>query len=109
MNQFYKNLSLWLVIILMMVMLFNMFNKQNLSETNISYTEFLSMVDEERVADVLIQGQELIIKDVNGARYKIYAPQDNDLIRTLRDRGVTIEAKPPDETPWFISILASWF
>lgn len=109
MNQFYKNLSLWLVIILMMVMLFNMFNKQNLSETNISYTEFLSMVDEERVADVVIQGQELFIKDVNGVRYKIYAPQDNDLIRTLRERGVTIEAKPPDETPWFISILASWF
>jgi cell division protease FtsH len=108
-NQFYKNLSLWLVIILMMVMLFNMFNKQNLSESNISYTEFLSMVDEERVADVVIQGQELFIKDVNGARYKVYAPQDNDLIRTLRERGVTIEAKPPDETPWFISILASWF
>jgi len=108
-NQFYKNLSLWLVIILMMVMLFNMFNKQNLSETNISYTEFLSMVDEERVADVVIQGQELFIKDVNGVRYKVYAPQDNDLIRTLRERGVTIEAKPPDETPWFISILASWF
>ena len=93
----------------MMVMLFNMFNKQNLSETNISYTEFLSMVEGERVADVVIQGQELFIRDVNGGRYKVYAPQDNDLISTLRARGVTIEAKPPDETPWFISILASWF
>ncbi len=109
MNQFYKNLSLWLVIILMMVMLFNMFNKQTVSETNISYTEFLSMVEEARVTDVVIQGPELFIRDVNGARYKVYAPQDNDLIRTLRERGVTIKAKPPDETPWFISILASWF
>ncbi|MBW1893029.1 MAG: ATP-dependent zinc metalloprotease FtsH [Deltaproteobacteria bacterium] len=109
MNQFYKNLSLWLVIILMMVMLFNMFNKQTVSETNISYTEFLSMVEDERVTDVVIQGQELFIRDVNGARYKVYAPQDNDLIRTLRERNVTIKAKPPDESPWFISILASWF
>jgi len=108
-NQFYKNLSLWLVIILMMVMLFNMFNKQTVSETNISYTEFLSMVEDERVTDVVIQGQELFIRDVNGARYKVYAPQDNDLIRTLRERNVTIKAKPPDESPWFISILASWF
>jgi len=67
------------------------------------------MVEDERVADVIIQGQELFIRDVNGGRYKVYAPQDNDLIGTLRARGVTIEAKPPDETPWFISILASWF
>ncbi|MBW2219761.1 MAG: ATP-dependent zinc metalloprotease FtsH, partial [Deltaproteobacteria bacterium] len=77
--------------------------------TNISYTEFLSMVEDERVTDVVIQGQELFIRDVNGARYKVYAPQDNDLIRTLRERNVTIKAKPPDESPWFISILASWF
>ena len=109
MNPFYKNLSLWLVITLMMIMLYNLFNQQQLSETNISYTEFLSMVENERVSEVILQGQELFVTDTNRNRFKVYAPQDPDLIKILRGKGVTIQAKPPAESPWYMSILVSWF
>lgn len=109
MNPFYKNLSLWLVITLMMIMLYNLFNQQQVSETNISYTEFLSMVEKERVAEVILQGQELFVTDTNRNRFKVYAPQDPDLIKILRGKGVTIQAKPPAESPWYMSILVSWF
>ena len=100
MNPFYKNLALWLVITLMMVMLYNLFSQQHMAETNISYTDFLGMVDNERVAEVVIQGQELVVTDTSRNRFKIYAPQDNDLINTLRKKGVSISAKPPAENPW---------
>lgn len=109
MNPFYKNLALWLVITLMMVMLYNLFNQQQVSETNISYTEFLAMVDNENVAEVVIQGQELFVTDINRNHFKIFAPQDADLIKTLRHKGVSIKAKPPSESPWYMSILVSWF
>ncbi|MBW2608413.1 MAG: ATP-dependent metallopeptidase FtsH/Yme1/Tma family protein, partial [Deltaproteobacteria bacterium] len=109
MNPFYKNLALWLVITLMMVMLYNLFNQQQVSETNISYTEFLAMVDNENVAEVVIQGQELFVTDINRNRFKIFAPQDTDLIKILRQKGVSIKAKPPSESPWYMSILVSWF
>ena len=109
MNPFYKNLALWLVITLMMVMLYNLFSQQRMAETNISYTEFLSMVENERVAEVVIQGQELYVTDTNRNRMKIYAPLDNDLINILRKKGVSISAKPPAENPWYMSILVSWF
>ncbi len=109
MNPFYKNLALWLVITLMMIMLYNLFNQQHLSETTISYTEFLSMVDGESVSEVVIQGQELFVTDVNRNRFKIFAPQDSDLIRILRKKGVSIKAKPPAESPWYMSVLVSWF
>ena len=105
MNPFYKNLALWLVITLMMVMLYNLFSKQHLAETSISYTDFLAMVNDERVSDVVIQGQELFVTD----SFKVYAPQDTDLIKILRDKGVVISAKPPSENPWYMSILVSWF
>jgi len=93
----------------MMVMLYNLFNQQNLAETKISYTEFLGMVDGERVSDVVIQGQELFVTDLNHNRFKVYAPQDMDLIKILRQKGVTISAKPPAESPWYMSVLVSWF
>ncbi len=109
MNPFYKNLALWLVITLMMIMLYNLFSHQNLTETNISYTEFLSMVENGRISEVVIQGQELFVSDANRNRFKVYAPQDNDLIKILRQRGVIISAKPPAENPWYMSVLVSWF
>jgi cell division protease FtsH len=108
-NPFYKNLALWLVITLMMVMLYNLFSKQHLAETSISYTDFLAMVNDERVSDVVIQGQELFVTDSNRNRFKVYAPQDTDLIKILRDKGVVISAKPPSENPWYMSVLVSWF
>jgi cell division protease FtsH len=108
-NPFYKNLALWLVITLMMIMLYNLFNQQRVAENNISYTDFLAMVEGERVDAVVIQGQELFVTDTNRNRFKIYAPQDNDLINILRKKGVAISAKPPAESPWYMSILVSWF
>jgi len=108
-NPFYKNLALWLVITLMMVMLYNLFNQQNMSETGVSYTEFLSMVDAGEIQEVTIQGQELIVADMNRKRFKVYAPQDADMIRRLEGKGIIIKAKPPAESPWYMSVLVSWF
>jgi cell division protease FtsH len=108
-NPFYKNLALWLVITLMMVMLYNLFNQQQLAQNDISYSEFLAMVEADRVAEVTIQGQEIRATDLNRSKFKIYAPQDPALIQRLKDKGVTIVAKPPTESPWYMSVLVSWF
>lgn len=108
MNPFYKNLALWIVITLMMVMLYNLFNQQRIPETKITYTDFLAMVENERVAEVVIQGQELSVTDINRNQFKVFAPQDADLIKILRKKGVSINAKPPSDTPWYVSILVSW-
>ncbi|WP_035257565.1 ATP-dependent zinc metalloprotease FtsH [Desulfatirhabdium butyrativorans] len=109
MNPFYKNLALWLVITLMMIMLYNLFNQQHSSEANLTYSEFLSLVEDGRIRDVLIQGQELVITDSNHNRFKVYAPQDPGMIDFLRKKGVSIAVKPPAESPWYMSLLVSWF
>ena len=109
MNPFYKNLALWLVITMMMIMLYSLFNTQQRAETPIKYTEFLGMVESERVAEVVIQGQELSVTDTDRGRFKVFAPQDADLIKILRQKGVVIQAKPLSETPWYMNVLFSWF
>lgn len=93
----------------MMIMLYNLFNQQHVSEAKISYTDFLGMVEKGQVAEVVIQGQDLFVTDENRNRYKIFAPPDGDLIKILRQKGVSIQAKPPSESPWYMSILVSWF
>ncbi len=109
MNPFYKNMALWLVITLMMIMLYNLFNQQHLTETDISYSEFLYMVESEQITEVVIQGQELLVTDRDRSKFKVYAPQDANLIDTLRGKGVAIKAKPEAESPWYMSLLISWF
>lgn len=107
-NPFYKNLALWVVIIMMMVMLYKMFNAQEMVESQLGYSEFLSMVDDNRIEEVLIQGQDLSATDLGGRRYRIYAPEDPELVKTLREKQVRIKAKPPSDSPWY-NILISWF
>lgn len=107
-NQFYKNISLWLVIILMMVMLYNIFNQQQTGQADIGYSEFLAMVEAGRVSSVVIQGQDLYVTDSSGGRFKSFAPADGELISFLRTSGVAIKAKPPAESSWFMSIIVSW-
>ncbi|MCK4486129.1 MAG: ATP-dependent zinc metalloprotease FtsH [Desulfobacterales bacterium] len=109
MNPFYKNLALWLVISLMMILLFNVFNQSRVLDSEISYTEFMAQVEEGNVVGVVIQGQEISGTQVDGARFKTFAPQDADLIKVLRSRGVSIKAKPAAESPWYMNLLVSWF
>ncbi len=92
----------------MMVMLYNLFNQQHVAEISLSYSEFITMVDAEKVSEVVIQGQELFVTDISKARFKVYAPPDSDLIKILRGKGVSIKAKPPAESPWYMSLLVSW-
>jgi len=107
-NNFNKNLALWIIIVLMMILLFNIFNQQQPSQNAVNYTEFLTMVNNDEISHVTMQGQDLTVSDDKGNQFQVFAPPDNDLIGILRNRGVSIEAKPEQETPWFVSVLVSW-
>ncbi len=109
MNPFYKNLALWLVITIMMIMLYQLFNQQPLSDNKYNYSQFMDQVEREQVMSVVIQENELTVTDANQNQYKVYAPDDTDLIKILRSKGVAIEVKPPQESPWYLNVLASWF
>ena len=76
MNPFYKNLALWLVISLVMILLFNLFNQSRIQDREISYTECMGQVEKGLVGSVVIQGQEIAGTDVNGMRVsKFYIRQ----------------------------------
>jgi cell division protease FtsH len=108
-TPFYKNLALWLVISLVMIALFNLFNKPQITKEPVSYTDFLASVEKGEVLSVTIQGDDIQGFLVGGKKFKTYAPRDPELIKTLRDKGIRITARPLDESPWYMTILISWF
>jgi cell division protease FtsH len=103
-------LALWLVISLLMVMLFNFFNRPGGGAEQLSYSEFLGLVEKGQVQSVVLQGQEIRGTTGDGTRFRSYAPEgDTDLVKTLRAKEVRISAKPADDSPWYMSMLVSWF
>ncbi|WP_285905474.1 ATP-dependent zinc metalloprotease FtsH [Pseudodesulfovibrio pelocollis] len=109
MNNHMKNLAVWAVIFVLMVVLFNMFNQPPMPQEQPSYSEFLSMVDNGSVVEVKIQGQRISGLKSSGERFSVYTPDDPNLIDTLIKRGVQVKAEPPDESPWYMTLLLSWF
>jgi cell division protease FtsH len=108
-NPFYKNLALWIVISLVMIALFNLFNKPQAPKETLSYTDFLSLVEKGEVQSVTLQGQDIQGVMVGGKKFKSFAPADADLVKTLRLYNVRITAKPVEESPWYMTLLVSWF
>ncbi len=108
MSPFYKNLALWLVISLMVILLFNMFHQPQRSSLETTYSQFLASVQKGEVSQVTIQGDHVFGTFVDGKTFKTYVPRDSDMIKILRDQGVNIQAKPEEESPWYMSVLVSW-
>jgi len=105
-NPFYKNLALWLVISLMVIMLFQVFKQQDRTSTTIGYSDFLSMVESGSVIQVVIEGQNITGTSSQGP-FKTFAPQDNELIPILRRNDVKISVKPEESSQRF-QMFISW-
>jgi len=108
-NRPYKHLVLSIIVPLIIFIFFNLFYQKPEPEKEISYTEFLDMVDAESVSEVVIQGQALSVSAAYGRRFKVFTPQNSDLIAILKQKGISIQAKPPAEPNWYMSLLFSWF
>ncbi len=112
MNQFYKNLSLWLVISLMMILLFNMFNKPRTTAEKLNFSDFITQVESGKITSVTIQGNDISGKfdGKDGKEFHTYKPySDADLTQKLLDKKVVINAKPEEEKFSWFSIFISWF
>ena len=109
MNNFLKNLILWATISLVMVALFNMFNTPQAVQNQISYTQFRSLVADGQVQSVKIQGKKVTGTTRDNQRFSTYAPEDPNLVQTLMGKNVEVTAKPTEDSPWYITLLVSWF
>ncbi len=111
MNANLRNFALWVIIVLLLLALFTLFQNpgQRTSSQDISFSQLLTEVDQGHVRDVVIQGPEIHGTFTNGSSFQTYAPSDPTLVKRLYDGKVSITAKPPgDNVPWFVSLLVSW-
>jgi cell division protease FtsH len=108
-SQSTKQIALWSVLALVVFVLFSVFSNQSRREPEIIFSEFMRGVERGDVRDVVIQGHHIQGKYNNGEQFRTFAPNDPELVKSLRDKKVIIAAKPEDESPWYMMLLLSWF
>ncbi|MDD5171293.1 MAG: ATP-dependent zinc metalloprotease FtsH [Syntrophales bacterium] len=109
MNPLQKNIALWLVISLVFVLLYHIFSQPKGAQESIIYSDFLAYVDKGQVKEVTIQGENISGKLADSKGFKTYMPKDAEIVKSLMEKKVRISAKPVDESPWYMTILISWF
>ncbi len=112
MNSNFRNLALWVIIVLLLLALFTLFQspQQRTGSSDLPFSQFLTEADGGRVRDVTIQGPELTGHFTDGRTFQTYAPPFPGLTQRLVEKGVQVQARAPGEqVPWFVALLAQWF
>ena len=111
MNNLGRNIALWVVVALFLVLLFNVFQptSSQAGASQIAYSSFLEQVNNNQVQNVTITGQDITGSTKDGKSFETYAPNDPNLVSKLEAASVNVTAKPEGDTmnP-FVRALISW-
>ncbi len=108
MNAHFRNLALWAIIALLVVALVMLFQQpgQRTPIRDITFSELLTQIDQGRVHDVTISGNEISGRFSDNRPFQTYAPNDPTLVQRLQSKNVQISAKPlNDGNGWLMTIL----
>jgi len=109
-NTFYKNLSMWLVIGLTMILLFNLFNKPQSQMTSLTYSQFVAAVESHDISQVEISGDIVSGSMRDGKAFRaVYPVNDDEMISILRNNGADISVKEVQKDSLMMNIFVSWF
>ena len=109
MNPFQKNIALVLTVLLVFLLVWQLYNSPKSSQKDLIYSDMLSSLEKGQISEVTIQGENVAGKMTDGSTFKTYAPKDDNLVTQFREKGVKITARPADESPWYMTLMVSWF
>ncbi len=107
MNPFYKNLALWMVIGLIVILLFQLFQQNQSPRGEIVFSDFLKKVESGEVREVTLKGNNVSGRLSDGSSFRTFTADYPDLVKSLKDRGVKIDVKPPETNSW-LAIVLQW-
>ncbi len=109
-QQFYKNMALWVMVLLVVLLLVTTLRQSQTGPEEIKYSDFLAMLDRGEVDSVTIEENHITGEQTNGGDFMTYVPVvTDDLLAKLRETVDTIDARPARETPFWQNLLFWWF
>jgi len=106
-NKFFRNVSFYLLIIIIAISMIDYYSSRTTNKQEISYTQFLQHIEDQKVQGVTVVENNVRGKLVDGTEFTTVTPNDPTLINTLRDKKVDIRAEQPPQPPWWTTIFSS--
>ncbi len=107
MNKFFRNVSFYLLIIIIAISIIDYYSSRTANKQDISYTQFLKQIEEQKVQSVTIVDDNIRGKLTDGTEFTTVTPNDPTLINTLREKNVEIKAEQPPQQPWWTTVFSS--
>ena len=112
MNNMGKNLGLWAIVILFLIILFNMFQgpKEHANKDVIQYSEFMNYANTNKIQEVELKGNKVYGKLTDGKEFISTIPKETALAENLASKGIKVKAAHEEEgSVSFLGVLMSWF
>ncbi|MGB0795464.1 MAG: ATP-dependent metallopeptidase FtsH/Yme1/Tma family protein, partial [Candidatus Puniceispirillaceae bacterium] len=112
MNNFGRNIAIWLIIGAALLALFNMFQSgsEPQNTTKMAYSDFIAQARSGGITEVLIEGNNLKGRTRENSIVTSYRPEGADVMSVLEGTDVRIDARPDESNmPGLFSVLISWF
>lgn len=107
MNKFFRNVSFYLLIIIIAISIIEHYSSRTTTKQEISYTQFIRLVEEQKIDNVIIVENTVRGKQKDGSEFTTVTPDDPTLINTLREKNVEIKAEQPPQPPWWTTVFSS--
>ncbi len=109
-QQFYKNMALWVVILVVMLLLFTMLREEQEPTPELAYSDFIISVEDGQVEKITIEDGQITGVRVDGGDFSTYAPGiSEDMLALLKEKQVVVRAQPKDEGSFWRQMLIMWF
>ena len=108
-QQFYKNMALWVVLLLMILLLVTVLRQGKTAPAEITYSDFLTKIEAGEITDVVMEEGHVTGEDTTGRPFATFVPPVYDtLVPLLQERGVEITARPKRESSVWQQMLIWW-
>ncbi len=109
-QQFYKNMALWVVILVGMLMLFTMLRQDQETPPDLAYSDFVIAVEDGQIEEITIEEGSISGIQIDGGEFTTYAPTiSQDLLALLKEKQIKVKAQPKDEGGFWRQIMVMWF
>ena len=107
MNDLTKNILLWVVIVMVMVVVFSRYVPTTAEAQPANYSEVLTDLRNNRISSVTLRGDEIIGVRKDNSKFKAYNPETDNtaLISAMVKAGVEFKGEPPKQPNFFMQLL----
>ncbi len=108
MSPFYRNALLWMIVAVLMILLFNMFNTNRYNYATMEYNKLIEVINKKEIKSVKIDGNYVYVRTNNNKRYKTYVPDVQKIADMLVKQNINVDIKPKQGNSILTNILIYW-